>query len=229
LENSEATLPASRYVIYARKSTDDPQKQARSIADQIRECEELAQRLNLTVVDDPIVEEISAKKPKRRPGFIKLIKRIESGEINGVIAWHPDRLARNMTEGGDLIQLIDDGKILDMQFVSFPFSNDASGKMLLGISFALSKHYSDKLSTDIRRGLISNLQEGKSAGHYKPGYYRDPNTGFYHRDKKNYDIVEKAWDMKLAGETETNCISKIFHHFKGIFGVIFGIIGIDTD
>lgn len=38
------------YVLYARKSTDDPERQARSIPDQIAECLQLAKRLNLTVV-----------------------------------------------------------------------------------------------------------------------------------------------------------------------------------
>lgn len=37
-------IRAMRYVIYVRKSTDDPQKQVRSIDDQIIECEELAKR-----------------------------------------------------------------------------------------------------------------------------------------------------------------------------------------
>lgn len=202
-------IQATKYIIYVRKSTDDPQKQVRSTDDQIKECNELAERLKLNVIGKPIVEEISAKKPDKRPKFNDLLKWIEKGVINGIISWHPDRLARNMTEGGRLIQLVDDGKLLDIKFVSFPFTNDANGKMMLGIQFALSKHYSDKLSTDIMRGLINNLQEGKSAGHYKPGYFRDPESGYYHPDTKNFDIVKKAWEMKLNNYTETAIVEKL--------------------
>lgn len=202
-------IRASRYVIYVRKSTDDPQKQVRSIDDQISECEELAKRLDLHVVGKPIRDDKSAKKPNRREKFKEMIERIEKGEINGIVAWHPDRLARNMMEGGQIIQLIDDGKLLDLKFVSFPFTNDANGKMMLGISFALSKHYSDKLSADVRRGNMNALKEGKSSGSYKAGYIRDNETGFYHPEPVNFAVMQKAWRMRLEGVRESKIVAEI--------------------
>ena len=55
------------------------------------------------------------------------------------MAWHPDRLARNMQDGGLIFGLLDDKEALrDLKFVTHYFTNDASGKMLLGISFTLS-------------------------------------------------------------------------------------------
>ena len=41
---------ANRYVIYARKSTDDPKRQARSIEDQVTECKNYAKIKGLFVV-----------------------------------------------------------------------------------------------------------------------------------------------------------------------------------
>ena len=205
-------LRASRYVIYVRKSTDDPQKQVRSIDDQISECEELAKRLDLHVIGKPIRDDKSAKKPNRREKFKEMIER---GEINGIVAWHPDRLARNMMEGGQIIQLIDDGKLLDLKFVSFPFTNDANGKMMLGISFALSKHYSDKLSADVRRGNMNALKEGKSSGSYKAGYLRDNETGFYHPEPVNFAIMQKAWQMRLEGARDVKTRDQPVHEKQG--------------
>lgn len=63
-----------KYVLYARKSTDDPERQARSIPDQIAECTQLAKRLNLTIVGEPLREEKSAKKPGKRPVFRQMLK-----------------------------------------------------------------------------------------------------------------------------------------------------------
>ena len=61
-----------RYFLYARKSTDDPQRQIRSIGDQIFECKQLATRLGLNVVK--ILEETkSAKKPNQRPIFRQML------------------------------------------------------------------------------------------------------------------------------------------------------------
>lgn len=200
-------IRALKYVLYARKSADDSEKQVRSIPDQIKECEDYAARLGLNVVKPYIIDDgKSAKKPNRRPNFNEMIRRIEDGEIDGILSWHPDRLARNMMEGGQIIQLLDDAKLTDLKFSSFPFTNDASGKMMLGIAFALSKHYSEKLSTDVKRGNLHGLREGKSAGQYKPGYNRDSKTGLYYRDENNFPIVEEAWAMKLARTTEQKIV-----------------------
>src|SRR5690606_39314349 len=48
-EGSKKILPIEkrRYVIYLRKSTDDPKKQVRSIDDQLEECKALAERMGL--------------------------------------------------------------------------------------------------------------------------------------------------------------------------------------
>ena len=35
-----------------------------------------------------------------------MLKRIEAGEAEGVLAWHPDRLARNSVDGGQIIYLV---------------------------------------------------------------------------------------------------------------------------
>jgi DNA invertase Pin-like site-specific DNA recombinase len=100
--NNEQTSQL-KYVIYARKSTDDPQRQVRSIEDQIAECRQLAERLHLKVVGT-ITEKKSAKKPGRRPLFTKMLNDIKLGKFDGIVAWHPDRLARNMKEGGNLLK-----------------------------------------------------------------------------------------------------------------------------
>ncbi|PIR55167.1 hypothetical protein COU74_02065 [Candidatus Peregrinibacteria bacterium CG10_big_fil_rev_8_21_14_0_10_36_19] len=200
---------ATKYVIYARRSTDADEKQQRSLGDQISECKKLAQRLKLKVIGAPIVEKLSAQKPGARPEFERMMKMIDKCEINGIISWHPDRLSRNMIDGGRVIHMVDDGKLLDMQFCSYTFINDASGKMLLGITFALSKHYSDKLSQDVKRGMVESLAEGKSSGQYKPGYRRDDDTGLYFPDNKNFKLIQRAWKMKLDKETDSKIVEML--------------------
>jgi hypothetical protein len=63
MENEqELDITKFKYVLYARKSTDDPKRQLRSIPDQKYECKELADRLGLNVVR--VLEETkSAKNP----------------------------------------------------------------------------------------------------------------------------------------------------------------------
>ncbi len=187
-----------KYVLYARKSTDDAQRQVRSIDDQIAECRQLAERLGIRIAD-VVIEKKSAKKPGLRPLFRQMMKDIQKGKYDGIIAWHPDRLARNMKEGGEVIDMIDENYIKDMKFVMHHFSKDANGKMLLGMAFVLSKQYSDNLSQNVLRGVRRNFAEGKSAAH-KHGYERDED-GIYRPHPIRFLLMRKAWEMRLAGQS----------------------------
>lgn len=188
-----------RYVLYVRKSTDDPERQVRSVEDQIAECMDYAKRLSIKVVDKPIIEKRSAKKPNLRPLFKQMLKDIREGKYDGILSWHPDRLARNMREGGEVIDMIDEGQIKDLKFVAHHFSNDPSGKMLLGMAFVLSKEYSDRLSVVVTRGVRREHMEGKSPA-YKHGYYRDED-GFYRPDGKNFQLIKQAWQLRKESKS----------------------------
>ena len=203
------TIKAEKYVIYARRSTDVDEKQKRSIADQITACRELAEKLDLKVVGKPIIEKISAKKAGNRPEFTEMVKKIRKGKVDSILSWHPDRLSRNLIEGGELIHMIDDGFITDLKFCSYTFTPDSGGKMTLAIIFAMAKHYTDKLSEDVKRGLLLALKDGKSAGQYKPGYLRNSDTGLYQPDSRNFKIIQKAWAMKKEGKSDTSIVEFI--------------------
>lgn len=183
------------YVIYVRKSTDEEGKQVRSIEDQKKECFEYASRNKLNVVD-VIEERCSAKESGKRPYFRSMLQKIEKGTYDGIIAWHPDRLSRNMKEAGEIIDLLDKDIIKDLQFVSFTFNNDPSGKLLLGITFALSKEYSDKLSVDVMRGNSHSLKEGRYPNKAKSGYYKDT-LGYLRPDGANFELIKEAFRMRL--------------------------------
>ncbi len=98
------------------------------------------------------------------------------------------------------MNMIDEGVIKDIRFRSHQFSNDANGKMLLGILFVFSKQYSDDLSDKVNRGVQGNLSEGKSAGTPKWGYNRDEVTGHYEPDD-NFNALKEAWRMRASGES----------------------------
>jgi site-specific DNA recombinase len=191
-----------RYALYVRKSTDDESKQLRSLEDQIAECETVAKRLGIRLAKPYLKEKKSAKLPNNRPVFTQMLKDIRHGKYDGIVAWHPDRLARNMREGGELIDMLDEKILKDLRFVTHYFTNDANGKMLLGMAFVLSKHYSDDLSQKVTRGVRRSFQEGKSAGTPKYGYIRDE-QGIYRPDEKNFDLICEAWQMRQKGATYT--------------------------
>ena len=202
MEENSVDIHKLRYGLYARRSTDDKERQQRSLEDQIAECEELAAKLGIRLAKRHYIDKGSAKIPDnpKRGRFKDLLADLRAREIDGVIAWHPDRLARNMQDGGKIFGLIDDELIKDLKFCTHYFTNDASGKMLLGIAFTLSTYYSANLSQNVKRGHKRALKEGKSSGAPKHGYTRT-SDGIYVPDDGNYELIVEAWQLRKNGDS----------------------------
>ncbi len=190
-----------RYVLYARRSTTDEGSQVRSVPDQIKYCKNYAKdKLNIV---DIVKEKGSAKKPdkKIREKFYSILEEIENGgKYDAILAYAPDRLSRNMLDGGRIINLLDEGKLKDLQFPTHHFTNDPSGKLTLGIMFSISKHFSDDLSQKVRRGVSGNFDDGKSSGSPKWGYDRNEQDGLY-KPNEWFNTIQEAWYMRAKGDT----------------------------
>jgi DNA invertase Pin-like site-specific DNA recombinase len=149
MQNKNTT--PQKFFLYARKSTDVEDKQVLSIEAQITELRVFAKQEGLNIVEE-FIEKQSAKIPGR-PVFNKMLDRIERGEANGIISWHPDRLARNSVDGGKIIFLLDTGRLASLKFPQFWFEPTPQGKFMLNIAFGQSKYYVDSLSENTKRGL----------------------------------------------------------------------------
>lgn len=194
-----------KYAVYARKSTIGDERQEHSIEDQIDLCaKHCAVPDNLMVVQT-IREKGSAKEPDIRPQFSKLINDIKNGQVQGIIAYHPDRLSRNMKEAGELIDLLDKGVLKDLRFATSAFENSPTGKMLLGISFVLSKQYSENLSQVVTRGNVEATEKrGQFLGKRVHGYRILAYNRQLEPDGEYFVIVSKIFEMRLAGKTQTD-------------------------
>lgn len=150
------------FFLYARKSTDVEDKQALSIAAQLAELRQSAQREHLSVVAE-LIEKQSAKTPGR-PLFNDMLARLEAGEAGGFLAWHPDRLAGNSVDGGRIIYPLDLETINSLKFPLVRFESDPQGKFLLNLMFGQSKYYVDSRSENTRRGLREKVRRGEYPG-----------------------------------------------------------------
>ena len=99
-----------RYCLYARKSTEEDEKQALSIESQVKEMLETAIRDNIQIAEIRR-ESHSAKDSGQRPVFNQLIVDIKKGAFNGIVCWAPDRLSRNAGDLGAIVDLMDQGLI----------------------------------------------------------------------------------------------------------------------
>jgi len=84
-----------------------------------------------------IVASLCEAKTAKEPGrtkFAEMLKQIEQGKADGILSWHPDRLARNAVDGGRIIHLIDKGIIKSLKFPTFWFEPTPQGLFMLQIT-----------------------------------------------------------------------------------------------
>ncbi len=187
-----------KYFLYARKSTDVEDKQVLSIEAQLVELRACAKNEGIQIIDE-LVEKQSAKVPGR-PIFGSMLKRIENGEANGILAWHPDRLARNSIDGGQVIYLLDQTHLQSLKFPTFWFENTSQGKFMLSIAFGQSKYYVDNLSENTKRGLRQKVRRGEMPGLAPLGYINDVRTKSIIVDKRIAPLVLQAFELYAKGD-----------------------------
>lgn len=194
-----------RYVLYARKSTTDEARQAKSKTQQIDECKQRVVGYGgVSLNEEDIIEEDgSAKEPDIRPLFRKMLDDVISGKYDGIIAYHPDRLARNMKEAGEIIDLLDKGIIKDLRFATSTFENNPTGKMLLGMSFVLAKQFSEHQSENVTWGNKHKTLSGKFLRSFLHGYIKTEKGRLY-PDGENYNIIKHAFDMRIEGKSQAD-------------------------
>jgi len=181
-------MKSPSYFIYARKSTDDEERQQLSIPAQIDELKSFAQKEGLTVIDT-IIESKTAKAPGREL-FNLMIERINKGESQGILAWHPDRLARNAVDAGRIVYLLDRNILVDLKFPTFWFQNTSQGLFMLSIAFGQSKYYVDSLSENTKRGLRQKVRLGWMPAVAPRGYKNDQLTKTIIKDPKEWKAIK---------------------------------------
>jgi DNA invertase Pin-like site-specific DNA recombinase len=186
-----------KYFLYARKSTEDDDRQVMSIEAQLFELRELARKENLEILAE-FQESKSAKTPGREV-FGEMMTRIECGEAQGILAWHPDRLARNSIDGGRVIYTVDTRKVVSLRFPTFWFEPTPQGLFMLQVAFGQSKYYSDNLSDNIKRGVRQKLRRGEWLNLAPFGYQNNPRIRNIEPHPTNARIVRLAYEEYAKG------------------------------
>ena len=146
-----------KYFIYCRKSTEDEDRQILSIDAQISELNAIAGRDGLTIADT-LTECRSAKEPGR-PVFNDMLRRIEAGEANGILAWKLDRLARNFDDGGKIIGLLQRGVIREIRTFEKTYL-PSDNVLMIAVELGMANQYVRDLSMNIRRGIREKIRRG---------------------------------------------------------------------
>ena len=189
-----------KYFIYCRKSSDDEDRQILSIESQIRELKEYALKYNLQVVDI-LTESKSAHYPGREV-FDEMLVRIKSGEANGLLVWHANRIARNSKDGGEVIWLMDEGKIKQVDTPHKQYKNNGDDKFFMALEFGMAKKFSDDLSDNVRRGIRQKYERGEYPNLAPIGYINTKVNGVTNisPDPERKDLVIRVFNEYSTGK-----------------------------
>ncbi|HEX3790439.1 MAG TPA: recombinase family protein [Pseudonocardiaceae bacterium] len=161
------------YDSYGRLSRVPETGELEKIDDQLADNQTVIGRLGGTVGEE-LSDGLSAwKKGVRRPGWERLLERAESGDSDGIVVWHTDRLFRQPRDLEALIELGDRGFLVASAHGARDLA-DPDDRFILRIEVAHAARSSDDTSRRIKRRFETLRASGQRTGGARafglPGY-----------------------------------------------------------
>lgn len=146
--------------IYLRISQDATGLQA-GVSRQREDCLELVEQQGWTVFETYADNDTSAY--KKRPGYEKMLDDVRAGHIDAVVAWHPDRLYRRLTDLEGLISAIESRNVILRTVRAGELDlSTPTGRMLARIVGATAMAEGEVKADRWRR----SWRQGREAGEY---------------------------------------------------------------
>ncbi|MEP6761661.1 MAG: recombinase family protein [Sporichthyaceae bacterium] len=184
--------------VYVRISSDVA-GEGLGVARQETDCRALAERRGWPVAQLYVDNDTSAFSGKARPAYKRLLEDIRTGRIDGVIAWHGDRLHRSPTELERFIDLIEATGCQVETVQSGPIDlATPSGRLNARVVGAFARYESEHKSARVRRKLEQNAIDGKHHGGSRPYGWRDDRITVRLDEAA---VVRTAADLLVAGNS----------------------------
>lgn len=192
---SDKALPAA---IYARISRDR-EGAGLGVDRQEADCRALAERLGWQVAAVFVDNDISAYSGASRPQYRAMLEAVRTGQVHGVIAWHPDRLHRRAVELEAFVTLAETHH-LQVQTVTAGTVDlaSASGRMVARMLGAAAQHEVDHARERMRRAKSQAAADGRYRGGPRPfGFDADGTTV----RREEAAVIAEATTAVLAGRS----------------------------
>ena len=190
------TIAHVRAVVYVRQSLDRDGTGA-AVDRQLEDAKALCQQRGWTIVQTFSDNDTSASTGKPRPGYTGVLRLVEAGAVDVVVAWAIDRLARRLT---DLEQLTDIAQRTGVRIATVTGDLDLStdiGRMLAGILASVAKGEVERKSARQRRANRQRADQGRpSSGGLRTVGYEPGMTKLRPSEAK---LIRRAYPALLAG------------------------------
>jgi DNA invertase Pin-like site-specific DNA recombinase len=146
--------------IYCRISLDATGEEL-GVSRQLEDCKGLVASLGWDVLEVYVDNDISASSGKPRPQYRAMIEAIKAGEVEAIIAWHPDRLYRKLRDLEELIEVAESNRITIRTVRAGEFDlGTPTGKMLARILASVSAGEGDIKADRWRRSIRQRRERG---------------------------------------------------------------------
>ena len=189
----------NRTGIYCRISRD-PDGTELGVKRQEKDCRALCAERGWSVIDVYVDDDRSAFSGKPRPEYERLLVDVESGKIDRIVAWHPDRLHRRPIELENFITLVEaKGTQVDTVQTGAVDLSTSNGRVIARVVGAIATGESEHKSERIKRKHLELAEAGKlGGGGRRPfGFENDRVT----INEVEAELVREAAQRVLSGES----------------------------
>lgn len=168
---------------------------------QERDCRDLVDARGWTLVETFSDNDLSAYSGKPRPGFDALVASVKGGQVDVVVAWHPDRLTRHPRELEDLIDTLDAARctVETVRGGTVDLST-RSGRTTARLVGAVARDESEAKAERLQAMHADKARKGEWPGGPRPYGYR-PKGGTLTVDHAEAEVIAETARRVLAGES----------------------------
>jgi site-specific DNA recombinase len=161
-----------RVATYCRIS-DDREGKSLGVQRQGEDCQALVDARGWTLTAQYVDNDLSAYSGKPRPGYAELLDAVRGGLIDGIVAWHPDRLHRSPRELEDFLTVVEmHGVTVETVRAGEWDVATASGRMYARHLGNFARYESEQKSERVRRALKQRATMGRAHGRIAYGWDR---------------------------------------------------------
>jgi site-specific DNA recombinase len=191
--------PPEYAAIYTRISADQ-NGNALGVKRQEADARKLCRARGWEVVDVYTDNDVSAYNPRKiRPEYRRMLADVAAGKVTMIVAWHPDRLHRQMRELLPFIDLVNKHGVGVETVTAGKYDlSTPSGRLNARLLGDVAEYESEHRAERVRRKLEQNAAEGKIHGGSRPyGWKSDRVT----LDPKEAAVVRDCVARALAGQS----------------------------